>query len=182
MILLLQDIGPTLLLDELWLFKMGLTLIAAISSNNVIGNNGKVPWHLPEDLKRFRKLTLGHPVIMGRKTYESLPENVRPLPGRKNIVLSESLDAQKRIHVAQTPNEALGFTNSKDTYIIGGRRVYELFLPYAETLEITRVHREFPGDVFFPEIHWGEWNLSNESHRIFAPQNLHYSFLTYVRK
>jgi len=145
------------------MFKMKLTLIVAISDNNVIGANGKVPWHIPEDLKRFKELTIGHPVIMGRKTYDSLPDKFRPLPDRENIVLSSSLESQEK--------------------------VYHFFLPIINKLEITRVHRTFEGDSFFPEINLDEWKISrrekwNPSMREekVGEHDIPYSFLTYLRK
>jgi len=165
------------------LFKMSLTLIASISKNNVIGVNGKLPWHIPEDLRRFRELTMGHPVIMGRKTYDSIPEKFRPLPGRKNIVLSDSFkESRSDIYLAKNMGEALGFTNGEDAYIMGGRKIYELFLPVADKMEITRVHRRFEGDAFFPEINWNEWDQFKEEKRISEIESTPYSFLTYSRR
>ena len=117
------------------MFKMSITLIAAVSDNNVIGINGKIPWDIPEYMRRFEDLTLGHPVIMGRKTYESLPKKSRPLPQRKNIVLSNSLCSRDRIYIARNIDEALSLTEGRRSYVIGGDRVYEMFLPIAERLE-----------------------------------------------
>src|SRR3989344_646152 len=109
---------------------MDLTLIVAISNNNVIGNNGKIPWRISEDLKRFRELTINHPVIMGRKTYDSFPEKFKPLPRRKNIILSKSLDEKENIYVARTIEDALELTEGQDPYVIGGKDIYQLFLPH----------------------------------------------------
>tara|TARA_Y100000310_G_scaffold344356_1_gene456710 strand:+ start:7280 stop:7762 length:483 start_codon:yes stop_codon:yes gene_type:complete len=159
-----------------------ITLIAAISDNNVIGSNGKIPWYLPEDLRRFKEITLNHPVIMGRKTYESIPKKFRPLPQRKNIVLSSSLKNQKGIYIARTIDEALELTEDRDSYIIGGESVYESFLPIAEELEITRVRKNFEGDAFFPKVNWDEWNLSSEESGTSKNESIPYYFLTYLRK
>ena len=159
---------------------MALILIAAISDNNGIGARGKVPWHIPEDLKRFRELTIGHPVIMGRNTYESISDKFRPLPKRKNIILSSSLSNQKGIYIARTIDEALELTEGKDTYAIGGKSVYELILPLTKRLEITRVHRDFEGDTFFPEINWDEWRIFMRKDYV-SENDIPYSFLTYLR-
>jgi|ETNmetMinimDraft_26_1059896.scaffolds.fasta_scaffold13001_2 dihydrofolate reductase len=175
MILILQ-------LEGLWLFKMNLALIAAISDNNVIGVNGKIPWHIPEDLKRFKELTLNHPVIMGRKTYESLPKKFCPLPQRKNIVLSSSLKNQGGIYIARNVEEALRLTEGFDPYIIGGKKVYETFLPHANKLEITRVHRDFEGDTFFPEINWDELSFFESETKVSEHEVISYSFITYYKK
>ena len=161
---------------------MKITLIAAISENNVIGKNGKIPWNIPEDLGRFKKLTLEHPIIMGRKTYESLPEKSRPLPKRKNIVMSNSLSPTEGIYVAKNLEEALKLAENKDAYVIGGEEIYRLFLPVADKLEITRVHKKYEGDSFFPqEIEWSEWGLLNEKNGTSKNEKVSYSFLTYSR-
>ncbi len=161
---------------------MELILIAAISRNNVLGFNGKIPWHIPEDMERLRNLTLGHPVIMGRKTYDSLPEKSRPLPKRKNIVLSNTLKPQTGIYVARSLDEALGLTEEKDSYVMGGRQVYELFLPYATRLEITQIERDFEGDVFFPITDWSKWHRRTMISTTSRNQGIPYSFLTYERR
>jgi len=163
------------------MFKMNLTLIVAISENKVIGFKNKVPWRIPEDMRRFKKLTINHPVIMGRKTYESIPDNFRPLPDRKNIVLSRSLNSQEGICVARNMEDALELTKGRDSSIIGGESVYQLFLPLIDKLEITRVYRDFEGDVFFPEINWDKWKLSIIEDGV-SEKDIHYSFLTYLRK
>ncbi|MEK6827161.1 MAG: dihydrofolate reductase [Nanoarchaeota archaeon] len=156
---------------------MNLTIIAAISENNVIGNQNNIPWEIPEDIKRFRNLTLNHPVIVGRKTFESIIKKLgKPLSKRKNIVLTNSLNEFQGIYTARTIKEALELTEDKDSYVIGGRQVYELFLPLVNCLEITRVHKNVEGDTFFPEVNWEGWDLINEH------KKADYSFLTYLRK
>ncbi|VVB83873.1 Dihydrofolate reductase HdrB [uncultured archaeon] len=167
-------------LKGLWQFKMNLTLIAAISENNVMGNKGKIPWRIKEDMKRFRELTLNHPVIMGRKTYESIPEKFKPLPDRKNIVLSKSMKDYAGIYIARNTCEALSLSEGKSSYVIGGREIYEEFLPFTYKIELTRVHRNYEGDVFFPKINWDMWKIINEEKNI-SENGIPFSFLTYER-
>ncbi|MBI2056873.1 dihydrofolate reductase [Candidatus Pacearchaeota archaeon] len=138
---------------------MNLTIIVAASENNVIGIGDKIPWKISEDMKRFKELTLGHPVIMGRKTYESIPPKFRPLPERKNIILSRTFKQKEGISVARSIEKALDFTGNKESYIIGGEIVYKAFLPLINKIELTRVHRNYEGNVFFPKINWENWNL-----------------------
>jgi len=156
---------------------MNLILIAAMSENNIIGDKGKIPWKIPEDLKRFRELTLNHPVIMGRKTYDSLSEKNKPLPNRKNIILSKSLEYKEGIYVARTIEEALELTEEKDSYVIGGREIYKAFLPYVNMMEITKVHKHYEGDTSFPEIDWDEWKLIKRENKT---EEVSYSFLSYI--
>ena len=158
-----------------------ITLIAAISYDNVIGINGQVPWNIPEDMKRFKEKTLDSPVIMGRRTYESLPEKFSPLPQRKNIVLSSSLKPQNRIYIARNMQKVFELTEDLDSYVIGGREIYELFLPHVNIMEITRVQGSFKGDTFFPSVKWKEWNLLEEEKKRSEDQKFSYSFLTYER-
>ena len=106
---------------------MKITLISAVSENNVIGIENIIPWRIKEDMLRFKELTLNHPVIMGRKTYESFPEKFRPLPGRKNIVLSNTWKKQNGIYVAKSVHEALNETENKDSYVIGERKFIAIF-------------------------------------------------------
>jgi len=134
MILLLEIINTIREYQEKCVFKMNLTIIAAISKNNVIGKYGEIPWYIPEDIKRFKDITFNHPVIMGRKTYESLSEKFKPLPGRKNIVLSNTLNEQSGIYLARNIEQAIGFTDNKDSFIIGGGEIYKKFLPFSNTL------------------------------------------------
>ena len=154
-----------------------IVIIVAIAEGNVIGMDNNIPWHISEDLKRFKSLTMGHTVIMGRKTFESLPESARPLPGRKNLVITsdrelcddgiESFSALKYALMSQKEEEKV--------FIIGGARLYEEALPLAHTLEITKVEGNYDGDVFFPEINYDDWNLVEEI------KNDGYSFLTYKK-
>lgn len=160
---------------------MDLTIIAAVSDNNVIGIGNKIPWYIKEDLQRFKRLTLNHPVIMGRKTYKSIPEKFRPLPHRKNIILSSRMESSEGIYVARSIEEALKLANDDDSYVMGGERVYRDFLPLSNRMELTRVHEKYNGDAFFPEVNWEDWKLDGET-RNENSLGLEYSFLSYVRK
>ena len=154
---------------------MNLIIIVAVSKNNVIGYEGKIPWKIPEDMHRFKFLTIGHPVIMGRKTYESIPERFRPLFGRKNIVLSRRFKSNEGISIARSLDEAITLTDGIDTFIAGGQKVYEEFLPLSNRIELTRVNAEYSGDSFFPEADWGRWRLVNNE------KFVNYSFESYIR-
>lgn len=159
---------------------MNLTIIVAVSENNVIGINNQMPWHIPEDLKRFKELTLNCPVIMGENTFNSLPENFRPLPKRKNIVLSYDMKDRNGIYIARSIEESIELTEGRKSYIIGGEMVYKQFLPLVRRLELTRVHKDYEGDAFFPEVDFKEWNLINKQEGL-TNDGLEYSFLTYDR-
>lgn len=137
-----------------------IALVVAASENNVIGDNGNLPWHLPKDLKFFKDLTWGMVIIMGRKTYEA---NEKPLPGRVNVVMTSKADWEREgVLVAHTVNEALRIaksTNCKDYYVIGGGEIYKEFLPITDRIYMTRVHAEVEGDAFFPEFSTNEFHL-----------------------
>ncbi len=152
-----------------------IVVIVAIAENNAIGKDNDIPWHIPEDFKHFQQKTMGHPCIMGDKTYDSLPK--RPLPGRENIVCTldkeYTADGAKIFHDFY---EALEYVKDKDkAFIIGGATIYKLGMKVADTFELTRVHMSPEADTFYPEINWNEWELINEE-----PYEK-YSFLTYKR-
>lgn len=159
---------------------MKIGLIAALAENRVIGNNGSIPWRIPDDMRHFKELTTGNPIIMGRKTYDSLPR--KPLPGRTNIVLSrDPAYISDGIAVCRTIEEALviaGDSHSKDkiAYVIGGGAIYSAFLPKANIMELTRVRGTYQGDAFFPEINLDEWDVA----RVIPREG--YQFETYERK
>jgi len=137
------------------------SIIAAMSLNRVIGKDGKLPWHLPSDLKRFKGLTLGRPVIMGRKTYESFDEKYRPLPGRPNIVLSQSSEFRlAKGTVCRSWEEAQELVaKCEKVFVIGGESIFKLALPMANRLYLTTVEVKCEGDTFFPqftEYGWAE--------------------------
>jgi dihydrofolate reductase len=158
-----------------------IILIAAACENNVLGKDNQLIWHISEDLKRFKRLTEGHAIIMGRKTFESMP---RALPKRKNIILTrnENYEAKNAL-VAHTIEEALDLTGDDPTpFIIGGGEICSLFLPFADSIELTRVHKNFEGDAFFPEIKKNEWKLvETEKHHSDNDQAFTYSYLTYKK-
>jgi dihydrofolate reductase len=156
-----------------------IIIIAAAAENGVIGRNNGLPWSIREDLIRFKKLTLGFPCIMGRKTWESLPH--RPLPGRLNIILSAGMDAAGMdaagTKICAGLGEALGICEGYEKiFICGGASVYREALPYADFIELTRIHGVYDGDAYFPAIDPGEWKESAaEDHGAF-------SFITLERK
>jgi len=159
---------------------MDLTIIAALSENGVIGANQEIPWRISEDFKRFKRLTLDHSIIMGKNTLLSLP-NSKPLVERKNIVLSRKDLEQEGVYFTKNEQEALQLTGGNPSYIIGGEEIYRLFLPFANKMELTKVHRNFQGDTFFPEVNWDEWNLTSSEEKMKTKKGLEYSFLTYER-
>lgn len=134
-------------------------IIAAVSENRVIGKDGDIPWHHPEDLKHFKEKTTGHSVIMGRKTYFSLPEDYRPLPNRKNIVLSRSKPKlPEDVELANSLEEAWDIAEEfgDKAFIIGGANIYEQTLDKADKIVLTKIHEEYEGDTYFPK--WEEEN------------------------
>ena len=144
---------------------MQVSLIVAASANNVIGVRGELPWHLPDDLKRFKQLTTGKPVVMGRLTYESIG---RALPDRQNIVISRNERfSAPGCDVITSIDAALSVAkNAEELMVIGGERIYRAFLPLAKRIYMTRVHADIEGDAFFPEL-LDEWQaLSKESHEV----------------
>ena len=159
-----------------------ISVIVAASTNNVIGAQGSLPWKLPDDLKRFKQLTMGKPIVMGRLTWDSIG---RPLPGRKNIVLTRQTGfvAEGCIVVA-SPAEALtAAADAEEIMIIGGSLVYRLFLPKASRLHLTRVRVEIDGDAFFPEIDEDVWQLvDREAHAADDAHQFAFEFRTYERK
>ena len=141
-----------------------LTIIAAVSENNVIGADGKIPWHIPEDLKFFKRETITHPIIMGRKTFESIG---KPLPRRMNIVVTRNtlFDAPEGCIVVNTFEGALSvaFATDDNPFVIGGAELYQLALEstYAKKLILTRVHKNVEGNIKFPEVDFDDWSLDN---------------------
>ena len=159
-----------------------LTIIAAVSINNVIGNNNKLIWKLSNDLKRFKNLTTNHSVIMGRKTFESLPN---PLPDRDNIVITRDTNYSKpNIQVCSSIEDAINLTKT-DTqpFIIGGGEIYRQTINIVDKIELTRVHEEFDGDAYFPEIPLDIFELINEENYNSDLENeFDYSYLTYKKR
>ena len=125
--------------------------IVAMAENRVIGAGNQIPWHLPEDLKFFKATTLGHTIIMGRKTYESIG---RPLPGRQNLILSRSIPENtiEGITIVPSPEELIQLPGSEGFFVIGGAEIYRLLLPHCSELFVTKIPRNVDGDTFFPEF------------------------------
>ena len=161
---------------------MIVSIIAAMDRNRLIGNNNQLPWHLPADLAHFKQVTMGKPVIMGRKTYESIG---RPLPGRANIVLSRDQGFQAEgVITADSLTKAIELAgDAKEVMIIGGSSIYELALPIADQLYLTYVDNSFEGDAWFPEFDLAQWQLVDEqAHQADERNNSDYRFVTYQRK
>lgn len=159
-----------------------ITMIAAAAENNALGKDNDLVWHLPDDFKRFKKLTTGHHIIMGRKTFESFP---KPLPNRTHIIITRSKEykAEGAI-VVNSLEEALEISkNSRESFIIGGGEIYKLALPKADKIELTRVHGSFEADAFFPEIDEKNWELvAEEFHPKDEKHNYDFTYLTYERR
>jgi dihydrofolate reductase len=159
-----------------------ISIIVAVAENNAIGINNQLLWHLSDDLKRFKKLTTGHRIIMGRNTYLSLP--VRPLPNRTNIVISDipGEDFEGCTTVGSI-DEVIKLTDDgQESFIIGGGSVYKQFLPMANKLYLTKVHKSFEGDTFFPEIDESKWKLIERiDHEVDEKHEMPFSFLTYIK-
>ena len=167
---------------------MRLAVIVAQSENRVIGRNNKLPWHLPEDLKYFKSVTMGKAIIMGRKTYDSIG---RPLPGRTNIVVSRNANYQQPgvevVHdlpSAIKQAESLAIISGNDeALIIGGSQLYQQALPFADRLYLTQVHHQVDGDAYFPEIFDADWELVEREDFSADDRNpYNYSFLVLDRK
>ena len=122
--------------------------IVAMAENRVIGNAGTIPWHLPEDFKFFKATTMGHAILMGRKTYDSIG---KPLPGRENIVLSRTMPVTPGVTVIRSIDELKEPTDGRDLFVIGGEEIYRLLLPRVQELYVTKVPRKIEGDTRFPE-------------------------------
>ena len=161
-------------LKELW-------AIVAANPSGAIGRKGDLPWHLPEDLRHFKELTMGHPVIMGRKTWESLPK--RPLPGRRNIVVSRNPEYKAEgAEVFPSVEEAVAACR-EIPFIIGGEAVYRAAIPFCTRLYLTEVgHEVDDADAFFPPLSGNEWDVLEESEAMTSKTGLKYRFVTKVRR
>ena len=158
-----------------------LSCIVAMSENRVIGRDGDLPWHLPADLKRFKQLTMGHHIIMGRKTYESIG---RPLPGRTNVVVTRDREyTADGVEVVHSLEEAIERTEGDDeAFVTGGEAIYRLALPSADRLYVTAVHSDVEGDVYFPGNGVDGWRLTMEEPHEADDRHAHrYTFRVYER-
>lgn len=160
-----------------------LTIIAAAGEHNELGKNNDLVWHLPDDFKRFKKLTSGHHIIMGRKTFESFE---KPLPNRTHVVITRQQDfGDDEIVVAHSLPEAISTAkkHDNDPYIIGGGQVYAMSLEYVDRIELTRVHGTFEADTYFPEIDERKWKLvSQVFHDKDEKHKYAFTYLTYERQ
>jgi dihydrofolate reductase len=161
-----------------------IVLIAAMARGRVIGVDNALPWHLPEDIAHFRNATRGHPVVMGRKTWDSLPPRFRPLPGRRNLVVTRNTAWQAEgAEVAHGLGEAL--TRLADTprvFVIGGAELYAAALPLAHTLLLTEIEADIAGDAHFPAFEGlGYTEVARERHQAAPPNGFAFSFVTYRR-
>ena len=160
---------------------MIISIIAAMDKNRLIGSDNGLPWHLPADFKHFKEVTLGKPVLMGRKTFESIG---RPLPGRKNIVISRSGFSADGIDVVDSIDSGLELVeDAEEVMIIGGANIYEQMISRAEKMYLTFVDADCKGDAWFPEINQLEWDmLDQQNFKADEKNNFNFSVVTYQRK
>jgi dihydrofolate reductase len=159
-----------------------ITLIAAVAENNALGKDNLLIWHLPDDFKRFKQITSGHYIIMGRKTFESFP---KPLPNRTHVIITRQKDyAYEGCIVVNSIEEALAVCpKNETTFIIGGAEIYNQSIDFADAIELTRVHASFDADAYFPEINPNQWNLIfEEKHFKDEKHNFDFTFQTFVKK
>jgi dihydrofolate reductase len=161
-----------------------LTVIAAAAEDNSIGKDNALLWHLPDDFRRFKRLTTGHPIIMGRKTFETFP---KPLPHRDHIIITRDKSysvTHPRCTVVHGLTDALRLVDGEDlVYIIGGGEIYAQAMEYADAIELTRVHATFDADTFFPEMDRGQWILVREEyHKEDADHEHAFTYRTFERK
>ncbi|TDE03697.1 dihydrofolate reductase [Flavobacterium sandaracinum] len=159
-----------------------IIMIAAAAENNALGKDNKIVWHLPNDYKRFKLLTSGHHIIMGRKTFESLQ---KPLPDRTHIIVTRQKDYQAEgcIIVDNIEKALKACPEDQDSFIIGGGEIYTIGLPYADKIELTRVHARFEADAFFPEISDTQWKIeASEINEKDEKHKYDYTYLTFIRK
>lgn len=164
-----------------------LSLIVAMSSNRIIGINNSLPWHLPNDLKYFKQATMGKPIVMGRKTFESIG---KPLPGRRNIVITRDVDYQAEgVDVVRSLEEAISLgediclvNGQEEVMVIGGAQIYQLALEKADRLYVTHVDAHVEGDAYFPEVDWPSFTLmAEEKFAAEGPNPYDYRFSVYQR-
>lgn len=161
-----------------------LSIIVAIANENVIGKDNKLIWHIPEDLKRFKQITDGHKIIMGRKTFESLG---KILPNRKHIVLCNDMEMNiknKNVEILKDISQLDKYINSQEEcFVIGGATIYRLLIPYANKMYITKINQNFKGDVYFPKIENNKWKELSRAKGIKNKENPYdYYYIVYERK
>ena len=159
-----------------------ITLIAAAAENNALGKDNQLVWHLPDDFKRFKSLTTGHYILMGRKTFESFP---KPLPNRTHVIITRQADYQyEQCHVVHSLEAAIALCpEAEENYIIGGAEIYQQALPFADKIELTRVHGTFEADAFFPEIDENVWKIeAEEFHPADEKHSCAFTFQTFTKR
>jgi dihydrofolate reductase len=142
-----------------------LAIVVAMDKNNGIGKNNTMPWHFKKDMKYFKELTWGHPVVMGRKTFDSLPTRYKPLPGRENIIITRKPDLSiefENVKVFNGVKEVLKYCKNKDCFVVGGGQVYNSFLPFVDKLFITYIEDEYGVDTYFPKFDINNFDKVNE--------------------
>ena len=162
---------------------MKLTVVAAVARNGVIGREGAIPWRIPEDMARFRELTMGHPVVMGRRTWDSLPDRFRPLPGRRNVVVTRNpawnADGAERAGSLEDALRLLG--DAPEVFVAGGAELYAQALPLADELRLTEVDLDVEGDTFFPDRDRSDFEeVSREPHT--AADGTRFAYVVYGRR
>jgi dihydrofolate reductase len=160
-----------------------LALVAAIAHGGVIGRDNAIPWRIPEDARRFRELTTGHPVVMGRRTWESLPERFRPLPGRRNVVVTRNSDwaVDGAERVGSLDEALLLLADAPEVFVIGGAEIYRAALPLADELLLTEVEAEIEGDTRFPPFDPSAFEETSRERHV-SETGLAFSFVTYTRR
>ncbi len=160
-----------------------LSIVVAKAKNNVIGKDNHLLWHLSEDLKRFKELTTGHTIIMGRKTFESIG---KILPNRKHIIFSQNPDFKinnEQVEIVHSMLQIQEYIESEEEcFVIGGAMIYNLLMPYVQKMYVTQINKEFEGDTFFPRIDEEKWQEIDKSSGKDEENDLEYEFLTYIRK
>ncbi|NHN28064.1 dihydrofolate reductase [Flavobacterium jejuense] len=160
-----------------------LTIIAAASENNALGKDNDLVWHLPDDFKRFKLLTSGHYIIMGRKTFESFP---KPLPNRTHIIITrqKNYTVPENCIVVSDLNKAISICpENEENFIIGGGQIYKQSIEIADKIELTRVHTSIDADTFFPEFDTNNWKLTEKQHHPKDEKHIYdFTYLTYIRK
>ena len=154
--------------------KNSITIIVAYTNNLLIGKDNSIPWHISDDLKRFKKLTTGNVIIMGRKTFESLGS--KPLPNRTNIVISSKFNTSNSVTVYKNLIEALNNHKNEKIFLIGGYSIYKEGLNFASHLEITEIDISLEGDTYFPNIDWNEWKITKKEENFDKKLNARYFF------
>ena len=162
---------------------MKVTLVAAVCRGGVIGRDGDIPWRIPEDMAHFKALTTGHPVVMGRKTWDSLPASFRPLPERRNVVVTRNADwgADGADRASSLEDALEQLADEERVFVIGGGEIYAAALPVADELVLTEIDRAFDGDTFFPEFDRSQFaEISRDERR--SCMGIEFAFVTYRRQ